>query len=340
MTLFGSDVSHFDAPDTRAMLGQGISFQTHKAGGDALDAELAGWWARVKGYRPEVLLGAYWVLLPGHPADRADQFLDRLDSTCPGWRDGPFILQADCERWPTTPAPSVSEINTFCDRLAEKMPKLKPIAYAPNWVYGSRISGLRYPIWASSYVTAAGPFRSIYPGDSSSHWGAYGGKSPSILQYSSSATIGGQTTCDANAFRGTFQQLIALLAPGWSTNDVATKDDVIAGLNEWSTPAPRAGAGDTLPENVIGDRALKQPVPNIFQGGKRTPAWVLLTDMATHIANGSSAVDPEAIATAVLAGIADQADGAAAKIAGMVISALPADEAKKVADELATRLTN
>lgn len=338
MTLFGSDVSHFDAPDTRAMLSQGISFQTHKAGGDALDAELAGWWARVKGYRPEVLLGAYWVLLPGHPADRADRFLDRLDSTCPGWRDGPFILQADCERWPTTPAPSVSEINTFCDRLAEKMPKLKPIAYAPNWVYGSRVSGLRYPIWASSYVTTAGAFRSIYPGDSSSHWGAYGGKSPSILQYSSSATIGGQTTCDANAFRGTFQQLIALLAPGWSTDDVTTKDDVTAALHEFFDGKP-AGA-DQLTEYRIGQDAWKQPLPNVFQGGKRTVAYQVFTDLCTHIANGSSAVDPEAIATAVLAGIADQADGAAAKIAGMVISALPADEAKKVADELATRLTN
>ena len=37
MTIFGSDVSHYDATDTRAMFSEGIVFQTHKAGGDAPD---------------------------------------------------------------------------------------------------------------------------------------------------------------------------------------------------------------------------------------------------------------------------------------------------------------
>src|SRR4051794_3209482 len=89
----------FDEPDTRLMFDQGIVFQTHKAGGDANDAELGPWWRLVRSYRPRVLLGAYWVLYPGSPANRADAFLARLDDQCPGWRDGPFILQVDCEKW-------------------------------------------------------------------------------------------------------------------------------------------------------------------------------------------------------------------------------------------------
>ncbi len=165
-----------------------------------------------------MLVGAYWVLYPGSPATRADRFIARLDSQCPGWRDGPFILQADCEQWngDSGTVPSVTEINHFCDRLADRMPKLNPIVYAPKWVYGSKVSSLRYPLWASSYVDGSGTPTYLYPGDSSSRWGAYGGRGPSILQFTSSASIGGQSTCDANAFRGTLDELTSLLAPGWN----------------------------------------------------------------------------------------------------------------------------
>lgn len=218
MTIFGSDVSHFDKPDTRAMFAQGIVFQAHKAGGDANDAELNDWWNLVKGYRDTVLLGAYWVLYPGTPSARADSFISRLDAQCPGWRDGPFILQADCEKWndKASTVPSIGEINAFCDRLADRFPKLNPIVYAPKWVYGDKVAALRYPLWASAYVDGAGSPAHLYPGDSSSRWNAYGGREPSILQFTSSANIGGQSTCDANAFRGTLDELVALLSPGWT----------------------------------------------------------------------------------------------------------------------------
>jgi hypothetical protein len=85
MTIWGWDVSHFDAPDTRQAVAEGFSFFTHKAGGDANDAELNAWWV-MKPYRDQVLLGAYWVLYPDKPVARADSFLARLDAQCPGWQ--------------------------------------------------------------------------------------------------------------------------------------------------------------------------------------------------------------------------------------------------------------
>lgn len=227
MTIFGWDMSHFDAPSIGDALSEGITFITHKAGGDANDAELGAWWSGVKGLPPgRVLLGAYWVLYPGNPSGRADAFISRLDSQCPGWRDRPFILQADCEKWngDASTVPSKSEIQAFCNRLKARMPKLRPIAYAPEWVYGNSLDGLGYPLWASRYVNGTGGFKSLYPGDSSSKWQPYSNQTPAILQYTSSATIGGQTTCDANAFRGTLAQLTALVAPGW-TEDMALTDD-------------------------------------------------------------------------------------------------------------------
>jgi GH25 family lysozyme M1 (1,4-beta-N-acetylmuramidase) len=227
MTVYGWDASHYDAvPDGARVVSEGFRFMTHKAGGDADDAELAAWWSAIKGRRTRLLLGAYWVLYPGSASSRADTFLARLDSQCPGWRDGPFILQADCEQWngDASTVPSKADIKTFCDRLVAKVPKLKPIVYAPQWVYGESLAGLKYPLWASSYVTGSGTAAGLYPGDSSSRWDAYSGQTPAILQFTSSATIAGQATSDANAYRGTLAQLTALVAPGWTEDDVELTD--------------------------------------------------------------------------------------------------------------------
>lgn len=229
MTIFGWDMSHFDAPSTGTAVDDGLSFITHKAGGDSVDVELDNWWAGVRNLPVDrVLLGAYWVLYPGNPAGRADAFIARLDAVCAGWRDRPWILQVDCERWNNSPAtvPSRAEIKAFCDRLVELMPRLRPIVYAPEWVYHDTLRGLGYPLWASDYVTGSGSWRSLYPGDGSSRWGAFSGQVPAILQYTSHASIGGQSTCDANAFRGTFDELVALVAPGWSDDMPLSSDDI------------------------------------------------------------------------------------------------------------------
>lgn len=335
MTIFGWDMSHFDSPSIGNAVSQGIQFLTHKAGGDKDDAELAAWWNGVKGQRPTVLLGAYWVLYPGNPAGRADAFLTRLDSQCPDWRDGPFILQADCEKWNGNPAtvPSVSEINAFCDRLAARMPKLNPIAYAPQWVYGNKVSALRYPLWASAYVTGSGSFKALYPGDSSSRWAAYGGRTPSILQYSSSATIGGQTTSDANAFRGTLAELTALLAPGWTTRE---KADMNLTDKVGSEEYPSRDVQDFF-KDFWGMR------DNLVVGPSKTPALpagsplakllalpaqvAALTATVTALA-GKDFTDEAAIVAGVLAGLSPEA----------IAAAIPSDLAEQVAAELARRL--
>lgn len=233
MTILGWDQSHYDSiPDMARAYADGIRFMTHKAGGDANDAELGPWWKVAKPYRDRMLLGAYWVQYPGDPRTRADRFIARLDDQCPGWRDGPFILQTDCEIWggDRSTLPGKSDIAAFCDRLRERMPKLRPIVYAPKWAYGNSLAGLAYPLWASAYVNGAGSAVGLYPGDGSSKWGAYSSQTPAILQYTSSATIAGQTTCDANAFRGTLTELTALLAPGWATT--LDKETFMAGLTD------------------------------------------------------------------------------------------------------------
>lgn len=246
-TIFGWDASHFDkVPDGGRVVTEGFKFMTHKAGGDANDAELGAWWQEMKGYQDHLLLGAYWVLRRTDGLMAADAFLARLDGQCPGWRSGPFILQLDCEIWNdgAVPAPTKGQIKACADRLVAKTSGLRPIVYAPRWVYGDDLEGLKYPLWASSYVTGSGTASQLYPGDSSSRWGAYSGQTPAILQFTSSATIAGQTTCDANAFRGTLADLTALLAPGWTTKEET--------MNLTDTTGNKAYAGRTV-EDFFGD---------------------------------------------------------------------------------------
>lgn len=338
MTIFGSDVSHFDAPDTRAMFAEGIVFQTHKAGGDKNDAELGAWWDYVRNYRDKVLLGAYWVLYPGGPTARADVFLARLDSQCPGWRDGPFILQADCEKWNGDPGtvPPISEVNAFCDRLADRMPKLRPIGYLPDWVYGD-ISGFRYPLWSSKYVSGSGSFKSLYPGDSARQWAAYGGKTPSILQYSSSATIGGQTTCDANAYRGTLAELTRLLAPGWTTT---VEDDM----------ALTDADAEKVADKVWG-RMFTRPDGPDAHGNTQTSAGAyqcyndkITNDAASRVISTLTPIikgvdtDEDAVAAAILAGLTPERLGAAITSAGLTPEALAAALPEEFAELLLTAL--
>lgn len=233
MTIYGWDMSHYDSPDIGNAVSQGISFLTHKINGDADDPEAGQWWANVRNLPESVVLGGYSVFRPDRPGSiesKADAFLARLDTMCAGWRNrDAFILQLDAEIWngDSGTKPSISQCNAFCDRLVARTgAKYVPIGYLPKWVYGD-VSSFRYPVWASAYVSGSGGFKALYPGDSSSKWSGYG-KLVSILQYTSSATIGGQTTCDANAFRGTINQLKTLVTPGWSNDMPLTTDDLDA----------------------------------------------------------------------------------------------------------------
>jgi GH25 family lysozyme M1 (1,4-beta-N-acetylmuramidase) len=237
MTIFGTDMSHYDAalPDLGARLvSGGFAFATHKAGGDATDAKLNAFWNAVKDQRGQLLVGAYWVLLPGDPTGKADAFLARLDAACPGWRDGPFILQADCEIWngDRSTQPGRIQIKAFCDRLKAKAPELTAIVYASKGQYGDALVRLGYPLWNANYpISRTGSAASLYRqagGDSGPGWQAYSGQTPAIWQFSSSATIAGLTTCDADAYRGTLAELTALVAPGWSANMDLTPENLTA----------------------------------------------------------------------------------------------------------------
>ncbi len=226
MTSYGWDMSHYDTPNLGSAISEGIGFVTHKAGGDSNsgDPELASWWNGVKGLSSNVLLGGYWVPRPdlySSASAEADRFLATLDARCPGWRErDAFILQVDAEIWNQDNAtkPNLTYLKAFCRRLQYRTDSAYvPVVYASAGQYGNSLSGLGFPLWNARYPSSTpADFKAAYAnvgGDSGPGWGSYSGQVPLIWQYTSSATIGGQGTSDANAFRGTIAQLKNVVTP-------------------------------------------------------------------------------------------------------------------------------
>lgn len=115
-----------------------------------------------------------------------------------------------------------------------------PFLYLPRWYWqqiGSpSLAGLP-PLWSSRYPdTVVGSLSSEFASVPASYWNGYGGLEVAILQFTSSVSIAGFSPIDANAYRGTRDQLANQLGGG----DMADSPAVIhmgwrmeAVLQEW-----------------------------------------------------------------------------------------------------------
>jgi len=216
MPLFGWDTSHYDGTITvdtaRAARAQGIVFATAKIGegrsyDDPLDAvNLAAF--RVAGLE---FIGGYYVIRSTDVAAQVANCIALADRDEPWWRTFPgWFWQVDLERWPYDSVAAPLGIE-FGKQLRQQTGKIV-VLYASRGQYGDGLSTWDGPLWNADYPSSRqASFRDMYPGDTYKGWSPYSGKTPAILQYASTSTIGGATTCDANAFRGSLDQLRALL---------------------------------------------------------------------------------------------------------------------------------
>lgn len=222
MTLFKVDLSNHDwgrgPVDIASMRGDGIDVLIHKAtdGPKYFADKYFGEAMRRARAAGMPITGAYHVLWNRDVTTQIDWFIDTVLTAAP-WADKePFEWMLDCEPFGYNGAtPTVATINSACERFMARLPKHRPLAYAPRWVYGS-LAGLRCPVVASNYgANPASHYRAAYPGDSSGRWNAYGGvDAPVILQFGSQTQVGTQHTVDANAYKGSLNQLRELLMPG------------------------------------------------------------------------------------------------------------------------------
>jgi len=211
---------------------EGIALFTHKAseGTSFTDPYVDDAMTRGRAVFP--VLGTYHVLWPQNTAAQTDHWIDVVTGSAPWWRDHPcFVWQIDAELFQNfTPyrPPTVAEINACGDRLVARL-GINPervIVYAPKWLYQDGLRGLKYQLWASAYVTGSGGFKALYPGDGNNRWGAYSGITPAILQFTSSATIAGQSPTDANAIKVGSDAALQALFRGTPGDDMAVADQI------------------------------------------------------------------------------------------------------------------
>lgn len=342
MTRYGWDASNHDwgrGPMNLALAKQqGISLFTHKAseGSTFTDPNFAQAMGRAQPVNFPVL-GTYHVLWPNNPLAQADFWISRVNTYAPWWRNHPcFIWQIDAELFQNFNPyrqPTVAEINACGDRVVNGT-GIKPsqvVVYAPEWLYSGTLTGLRYRcLWASSYAPGTGSFQSLYTaagGDGSSRWHAYSGITPTILQYTSTATIAGQSPADANAIRvssdAALQGIFTTGDDGMSADDVtavnAHTDQMLALL--WQA----IGGQDN--SVFSGGTTSTDAVAQIKQQLGYLQSWIGGSDNSVY-SGGTTALDVQTALTAaitasqetIIHAIEDQADECAAK----VIAALPA----------------
>jgi hypothetical protein len=165
------------------------------------------------------LIGAYAVTYTSGGHQQDELTMRQADQVCPWWRTFPgWWWMEDLERWPTDNVPA--DLGIAVARELEAGSGRRCSLYASHSQYGDQLRAWTGPLVNADYTgrPAAG-FRAMYPGDNwrpdhgswNGGWSAYSGREPDLLQYTSSATVGGLTTCDVSAYRGTFDQLHQLL---------------------------------------------------------------------------------------------------------------------------------
>lgn len=202
---FGLDISHHQdqALSLAQARAEGCEFAFLKAteGATYTDPEFA---ANLAEARAAGMLVAAYVYQRSNASAQAH--VDRIAAVVP--KDVPVI-------------PDVEENSGDMTLTRQIVDKLRaagyrvPLLYLPRWYWqqlGSpSLAGLP-PLWSSRYPDyTVRDLAGAYAKAPASYWDGYGGLSVAVLQFTSSAKIAGHQPLDANAFRGTRDQLAALL---------------------------------------------------------------------------------------------------------------------------------
>lgn len=218
MTIFGWDASDYDwgrgPMDLGAAKRDGITFVSHKLTEMTSSTTFVhrfGDFARRAKDAGFKYIGAYIVPRSGVAASvQVARAIIEINRQWPEWRDFPgFFWQIDSEKWPYD-HPPLSLGTDMCAMLESQTGK-KALHYASVGHYGQEWNQ-PYPRWNPNYWLwqQPGHYKDLYRrsgGDSGAGWTG----SAKIWQYSDSATIGGQGSCDANAFKGSEEDFAAMI---------------------------------------------------------------------------------------------------------------------------------
>jgi GH25 family lysozyme M1 (1,4-beta-N-acetylmuramidase) len=213
--LWGKDISGYQGlmiDEVRARQ-EGFDFTFVKAtqGDGFTNAVFGQQYDRV---RASGQLAVPYVFLESGPSARAqaDYAHSKIPAGAPVAPDAEWVKDAAGR---LVSAPTLAQTVEFSNRMRDYGHHV-PCAYVPHWYWefwGSPdMSALACPLWSSRYPSMNGGFASqLYQQVPDNYWDGYGGLGVAILQFSSAATVAGYHPVDVDAFRGTRDQLSALL---------------------------------------------------------------------------------------------------------------------------------
>ena len=201
-TTWGIDISnHQGVVDLNRVKAEGFDFVWAKVSEGANYRD--PFWPRTRDDAKALglILAGYHYIRAGDPVAQARLFVDHLgDKTIPAMLDFEEGSGDISQFWAVKGAIEAQGV-----RVA--------LSYIPDWYWErigkpdlSKVPGLI----ASEYVSGSDYASRLYPGNNSPLWKSYGGRTPDILQFTDRALVAGKSM-DANAFRGTPDQLRALL---------------------------------------------------------------------------------------------------------------------------------
>lgn len=210
MTLFGSDISSYQAGLNVAHLPDAYVLMKCTEDVGYIDADYPDWLAAVKASGK--LPVAYHFIGPSDPAKQATHLAAHIID-----RSVPVMVDFEDEG---SFHPTLAQLLALDDAINAAGLHVA-LNYFPRWKWGNlgspSLTGLTQRgigLVSSNYpnltVAPAGQVYAADGGDSGSGWNAYGGVTPLLWQFSDRVADGGQQV-DMNAFRGTVPQLVAAL---------------------------------------------------------------------------------------------------------------------------------
>jgi hypothetical protein len=292
MTIFFPDISSYEAglivqPGTVAVIAKATEGTYYR------DAQYANFKAQAA--HVGAVFSAYHFLKAGNGAGQADYCHAMVGST-------PVMLDVETEG---TSKPTVADCADFISRMRALGGSVWG-AYFPQWYWqqvGGNLASLGVAVVASNYTAYS---------DTGPGWVPYGGVTPALWQYTDKQPYGGQTM-DFNAYKGTVQQLAAL-------------------INGTTTPTPSTGGPvPNIPASIaqnIPDVAAQFPPNGTFD----TDTALIWADAraAAAMLYAKQARDEVTALKAELDGVNGKLDQVLSKLGG--ISTGGVDEAALAAD--------
>ena len=165
--------------------------------------------------------------------------------------------------------PTLAQAQDAAAELRKLYPGHPVGGYAPHWYTAGESLSFCDWLWASEYVAGSGDPDMLYRQVPASWWAPYGGRTPLMLQFTSSATVAGISgAVDCSAFHGTAAQLAAHVLPA-----PAPAPAVSTAAAVQAAPSARPGDDAMLITLNPGDAPVTIPVWADAAAYKETAAY-------------------------------------------------------------------